>query len=185
LSIIHVLNLEPQAANLKPLIPNLRTGSTLRDGALFLQLSSQTKQIPAESLSKDPRALANIVNAFARAGVWDEELFRHTSRAARITDPSTISVNDCAALVGSFAKAQTRQGARLRDGALFRRMSLTVQAKKPESFTARAATNILSSFARAGVWDLLLFARITRIALNLQGVNSSQPLSAFKNQVWV
>ena len=135
-----------------------RSGSTLRDGALFMLLSSHTRSMTCKQLSEDPRALANIVNAFARAGnfasfwmhiciwnsqnlghlhcpnstswsfwprgwpfwetftllfksgVWDEALFRHMSRAARMTDPRAISVNDCAALVGSFAKAQTRAG---------------------------------------------------------------------------
>eukprot|EP00282_Hemiselmis_andersenii_P007646 CAMPEP_0114114206 /NCGR_PEP_ID=MMETSP0043_2-20121206/3315_1 /TAXON_ID=464988 /ORGANISM="Hemiselmis andersenii, Strain CCMP644" /LENGTH=229 /DNA_ID=CAMNT_0001206393 /DNA_START=101 /DNA_END=791 /DNA_ORIENTATION=+ len=133
-------------------------------------------------LTKDPRALASIVNAFARAGVWDEALFRHMSRVARMTEPKALSVNDCAALVGAFSKAQTRAGARLRDGALFRRLSLTVQAKEPSAFTPRAVSNILSSFARAGVWDRVLFKRITRIALNLTDGEERIPFRGFKAQ---
>ncbi len=45
-----------------------RSGSTLRDGALFLQMSSIVRNMTCEQLSKDPRTIANIVNAFARAG---------------------------------------------------------------------------------------------------------------------
>ena len=58
--------------------------------------------------------MATIVNAFVKARVWDEQLFRFLSRAARLSSPANILPSDCAALVGSFAKAQTRDGAALR-----------------------------------------------------------------------
>lgn len=48
-----------------------RDGSTIRDGSLFLILSSHTKTLSCEQLCREPRALANIVNAFARAGSFD------------------------------------------------------------------------------------------------------------------
>jgi hypothetical protein len=47
------------------------------------------------------------------------------------------------------------------------RMSLIAQAQKPEAFSARAVSNIVSSFARAGIWDTMLFKKITRVAVSL------------------
>ena len=49
--------------------------------------------------------------------------------------------------------------------ALVHRMSLIVQAQKSGAFSARAVSNIVSSFARAGIWDTMLFKKITRVAV--------------------
>ena len=116
-----------------------------------MYMGNIVKGLDVERLAAQPQLVATIVNAFVKARVWDEQLFRFLSRAARLSSPTNILPSDCAALVGSFAKAQTRDGAALRDGALFRRMSLVIQRSPPQSFTPRAVANIASSFARAGI----------------------------------
>jgi len=141
-----------------------REGSRLRDGALFMYMGSIVKSLDVQQLSRKPQLVANIVNAFVKARVWDEELFRFLSRAARNSSANTMLPTDCAALVGSFAKAQSRDGAALKDGALFRRMSLIIQKSPPHSFTPRAVANIASSFARAGINDAPLLAYMARLA---------------------
>ena len=142
------------------------------------------------ALAAEPRAVANIVNAFAKAQIWDEELFRRLSRAARMAQPRRLSVTDCAVIVASFAKAQSRDGARLRDGALFRRMSLIVQSRRVEDFSARSVANIAAAFAHAGVWDRALFGRMARTAMRLgrpplpfaPPSAAPSPLANFKHQ---
>ncbi|EKX40980.1 hypothetical protein GUITHDRAFT_142377 [Guillardia theta CCMP2712] len=169
-----------------------RTGSTLRDGALFMRMGSIAKSLSFRDLVKEPRAVANLVNAFAKAGIWDEDLFRLCSRVVRSADPKGMHVNDCAAIVSSFAKAQAREGATLRDGALFRRMSLIVQVRREksavnassaDSFSPRSMANILSAFARAGIFDQKLFMRVAKLACGISTPSFSRdPLDAFKTQ---
>jgi hypothetical protein len=168
-----------------------RVGSRLRDGALFMYMSSIVKGRNVSQLAQEPRTLANIVNAFAKARVWDEDLFRFLSRAARLTSATTMLPSDCGALVGSFAKAQSREGARLKDGALFRRMSLIIQQSPAESFTPRAIANIASGYAHAGINDARLLQRIARLACGVEaasfndrglGFVDADSLGAFKTQ---
>ena len=164
-----------------------REGSRLRDGALFIHMSSIVKGLDSRALAKEPQVVANIVNAFAKAGVWDEELFRFLSRTARQTSATSMQPSDCGAVVGSFAKAQSRQGARLKDGALFRRMSLIVQQSQPSRFTPRAVANIASGFAHADIHDSRLLQRMARLACGLEPAGwldgfGEHALRAFKTQ---
>jgi hypothetical protein len=155
-----------------------------------MRMSAVVKSREISALAAEPRAVANIVNAFAKAQIWDEELFRRLSRAARMAQPRRLSVTDCAVIVASFAKAQSRDGARLRDGALFRRMSLIVQSRRVEDFSARSVANIAAAFAHAGVWDRALFGRMARTAMRLgrpplpfaPPSAAPSPLANFKHQ---
>jgi hypothetical protein len=155
-----------------------RQGSRLRDGALFMKMGSIVKGLDAAQLALDPRLVSNIVNAFAKARVWDEELFRLLSRAARLTSAAQMQPSECGALVGSFAKAQRRQGARIKDGALFRRMSLIIQGCRADQFTPRSIANIASGYAHAGILDARLLQRIARLALGLDHDSPGAPAAA-------
>jgi hypothetical protein len=60
--------------------------ATYQDGALFRYASGELLEIAAERFTI--RDMSRITHAFARAGVWDEPVFRYTARALWSTSPS-------------------------------------------------------------------------------------------------
>ena len=159
-----------------------RIGSRLRDTSLFLHMARIALLKNDDELTA--RNVAEIVNAFARGGVWDERLFKRMSAALRSMPPSSIGVKDIARIVQAFSLAHTRAGSTIRDGSLFRHMSsLTVRklsktgARSPAAAAkgtiarAKGANNLPSdvrsiisdiaatakAYTRAGVWDERLF----------------------------
>jgi hypothetical protein len=107
-----------------------REGSRLRDGALFMHMGGIVKGLDIHELAQEPRLLANIVNAFAKARVWDEELFRYLSRAARLTAAAHMLPSDCGALVGEL---RFEMGYAACEGFLKLRQSPSVSARVPLS----------------------------------------------------
>lgn len=98
-----------------------RQDSTFRDGALFLHMSRVAQE--KDSSEFRARDIANIVNALARVGVWDEALFRKMSTVVRGKSAADLPLRDAARIVCAFTLAQQREGSRLRDGSLFRHVS--------------------------------------------------------------
>ena len=87
------------------------------------------------------RQLAALVNAFARARVWDQALFHRVSQSVRALRPHQVPAQDIAAIVNAFARASTRQNSTFRDGALFLHMSRIAQATACTNIHTRTHTH--------------------------------------------
>ena len=106
-----------------------RRGSRLRDGSLFRHVSDISVSVLTGSDLDDVSAadISALAQAYTRAGIWDERLFRTVSAAARRLDKRSIEPRAIASLVSAFSQVETREGSRLRDGALFIHMSSIVK----------------------------------------------------------
>jgi hypothetical protein len=54
------------------------------------------------------RNVASIVNAFARAGIWDERIFKRMSASLRRMPKDGIELRDIARIVHAFSLAQVK-----------------------------------------------------------------------------
>jgi hypothetical protein len=115
----------------------------VHDGALFRYASSNILALPAAFFSA--MDVSNLVNAYSRVGVWDEPVFRHLSSAARQLRP--INVQEAAVICEAFSCAETRQGSRIKDGALFRHISTNLRL--PD---ARAGSELASGPLASQTW---------------------------------
>ena len=81
-----------------------RVGSTLRDTSLFLHMARLALLKSDSELTA--RNVASIVNAFARAGVWDERIFKKMSSSLRRMPKESVEMRDIARIVHAFSLAQ-------------------------------------------------------------------------------
>ncbi|KAJ1486018.1 hypothetical protein T484DRAFT_1791225 [Baffinella frigidus] len=155
------------------------------DGALFRFVSGEVTRLPVSAFSVREIAVivdsfakagvwdekfAVIVDSFAKAGVWDEKVFRHLSVSARQLRWENLELRDAAQICGAFSNNGSNvQGSNLRDGALFRHVSVSLTSKGLHctGCCSRPIAEILNAFARSSVWDDRLFSRLSQMAQEL------------------
>eukprot|EP00281_Chroomonas_sp_CCMP1168_P018610 CAMPEP_0206223258 /NCGR_PEP_ID=MMETSP0047_2-20121206/6392_1 /ASSEMBLY_ACC=CAM_ASM_000192 /TAXON_ID=195065 /ORGANISM="Chroomonas mesostigmatica_cf, Strain CCMP1168" /LENGTH=152 /DNA_ID=CAMNT_0053646127 /DNA_START=18 /DNA_END=473 /DNA_ORIENTATION=- len=134
----------------------------IRAGAIFRFLSRVVLESGIETAGESTsRHAADILNSFARCGVWDEALFRRLSSIMRTACPENTPAKDIAVIVNAYSQATTRLGSTFRDTSLFLHMARLSLLKTDDELSPRVVASIVNAFARVGVWDERIFKRMS------------------------
>jgi hypothetical protein len=134
------------------------------------------------SLSKnctlDARAIALILNAFAKANMRNETLFHMMAQIVlRLGDlHESLEGQNIGLILNAFSKAK------ISHPELFASLSITVQALDQCQIDVQALSNIVNAFANMGIHDTALFKRMSLIARQHSGEQyTSQSISNVVN----
>jgi hypothetical protein len=142
---------------------------------MWRQAAEEVKRVPLEELSVP--ALSALLAAFSRAPFFDSSLVEGLANEAllraRRGEAAGLAISHIASVLSSIANSNIVWVDYAKTEDLFTGMSPALTAYAPSSFSVQQVAVIASAFAKAKIFDELLFAHLSR-AVQWRGRNKAE-----------